>query len=656
MGHRVQLLALQVKGRATVCSVQSFRNDIQGLRALAVTAVVLYHAGFGVEGGYLGVDIFFVISGYLILGMVWSEFESSGSFRITKFFSRRFFRLAPALGLMVVVTVAAVLLVSLPVQEYTAETLRTGLGALFLIANVVIADISGSYFGRAPETNPLLHTWSLSVEEQFYLVFPILFWLLIRKFGRLISKRRLTLVFFILALVSFMSQFVPGVFDLSFGQFLFGFYSPLTRAWEFLAGGLVFLSSRNAHHNSVTWLTRYTGLGVVVAALAGLIGHDIAERTAVVVGAALLVKAHQNPHGIKLVLENPAVIYLGTLSYSLYLWHWPALFVANLLWPSSIFATTAGLFVALLASLLSFHFVEKPLRKVPEGLKSGAMRAILIVSVPLAPILFISINPQALTSAPLSLGTWVVEHPGDTGQGAFHEAYEQSFHPCSVGAMHKNAERFGPLVRCHQTSAVGNPTVVLIGDSHAEHLFLGLAKFAKEDVLVHYTHGNFLVAPESPEIGTILQEVSNNAEVTTVIVSAYWGLNGVPQNFLIEEMKQLLSKGKRVVITDGIPSFANAPDRCKYRLRFGDHDPNWCLSSVTFHSETLEAASRVAQLVEAVPGLELLLTHHEFCNEISCSMIAQNGDLLFRDTHHLNLNGSPFLAEKIVSQMPDLLR
>ena len=148
------------------------RRDIQGLRAVAVIAVIVFHLGAPLPGGFVGVDIFFVVSGFVITAMLMRELDRTGRIDLRAFYIRRFKRLTPALALVIGVTVAVslVLLSPLgPVQNAAA----TGWGAIFLLANLVIDRTTGGYFDKPAESNPLLHTWSLSVEEQFYLVFPM---------------------------------------------------------------------------------------------------------------------------------------------------------------------------------------------------------------------------------------------------------------------------------------------------------------------------------------------------------------------------------------------------------------------------------------------------------------------------------------------------
>ena len=214
----------------------SFQGEIQGLRAIAVLSVVAYHMGLPLSSGYLGVDYFFVISGFVISGVLINELKATNRINLWNFYKRRFFRLVPALAAMVFITsILSFFLISpLGMQQNAA---KTGIGSLLLSANKVISELSQRYFDLPAQTNPFLHTWSLSVEEQFYVVFPILLLLL-----SLILKgknRKLGYTVIIGSIFTFSLLFFH--FNQDFILFtkntwLQGFYSPIGRIWEFLLG------------------------------------------------------------------------------------------------------------------------------------------------------------------------------------------------------------------------------------------------------------------------------------------------------------------------------------------------------------------------------------------------------------------------------------
>lgn len=230
-------------------SGSSRRVDIQGLRAAAVLMVVAFHAGMPVPGGFIGVDVFFVISGFVITAMLGREWAVTGRIHFGKFYIRRFKRLTPALAVMIATTMTVSALVLPPVgtQETAAQT---AVGAMLLAANLVIARTTGAYFDAPAETNPLLNTWSLSVEEQFYLAFP-----LVLAIGWWLARRTRIARFTPVVLVTVVATFSFGLSVLGSsgytftggswvtGGWLTGFYSPLTRAWEFATGALLALAS-----------------------------------------------------------------------------------------------------------------------------------------------------------------------------------------------------------------------------------------------------------------------------------------------------------------------------------------------------------------------------------------------------------------------------
>ena len=160
-------------GVSTQAVLGPHRRDIQGLRAVAVLAVVAFHAGLPLPGGFVGVDVFFVISGFVITAMLQREQAGTGHIRFGRFYIRRFKRLTPALALMISVTLVASALILSPLRPQQ-DAAKTGIAAMLLVANFVIAFTTGGYFDTAAELNPLLNTWSLSVEEQFYFIFPAL--------------------------------------------------------------------------------------------------------------------------------------------------------------------------------------------------------------------------------------------------------------------------------------------------------------------------------------------------------------------------------------------------------------------------------------------------------------------------------------------------
>lgn len=347
------------------------RTDIQGLRAVAVIFVVAYHAGLPLPGGFTGVDMFFVISGFVITVVLLRELTATGGVRLSQFYARRFKRLIPALALVIVTTVLLSILLLSPLgpQEATA---KTGLGAIFLMANVVIARTTGDYFDATPESNALLHTWSLSVEEQFYLVFPVL---LLLCFRLLRDHRWIVSLIGVATLGSGLLALADsrGRLPAWFPETLAGFYGPATRAWEFGVGALLAVVTVSMRSDRQRWVIGHRMLALLgvalIAASGALISSELAfpsEWTVLpVAGTALLIAYGRSVGPLDRVLSSRSMVWIGDRSYSIYLWHWPFVVFAAASMPGSRSALAVAAILSIAPAVASFRWVEEPLRRAP---------------------------------------------------------------------------------------------------------------------------------------------------------------------------------------------------------------------------------------------------------------------------------------------------
>jgi peptidoglycan/LPS O-acetylase OafA/YrhL len=455
------------------------RPDIQGLRAIAVLMVVAFHAGLPLPGGFVGVDLFFVISGFVITGMLLRERRATGRIRFGQFYLRRFKRLTPALALMVAVTmiISAAVLSPLGTQQTAA---KTGIGAMLLVANVVIARTTGGYFDADAATNPLLHTWTLSVEEQFYLAFPALIAL-----GWYIADRRRILRFtphvFVgsIAVVSFgLASFGLAVLNsltstqlrasLLLGSYgpatraVLGFYSPVTRSWEFALGVLLALVAQRLTIQSrrISLALGFVGASMLTASLwliSGTTPFPSAWTLIPVAGTLLVLAAGTgatNP--VTRALAVDPMVKIGDWSYSIYLWHWPLIVFARALWPDSRAALLIAAAVSFIAALASYRWVEKPIRNL-QGLRGW--RVVRVVSITLFLPLFVS----ASTHFAANRGYW---SPGIRAmQDAVLEPHAMRF-GCSAAANLVSGENIHSCV--WNANEAGKP-IYLVGDSTAWH-------------------------------------------------------------------------------------------------------------------------------------------------------------------------------------------
>ena len=370
------------------------RADIQGLRAVAVLMVLAYHAGLPLPGGFIGVDVFFVISGFVITAMLNREWLATGQIRLGSFYLKRFFRLTPALAVMVAATlVVSSLLLSPFGSQQTAAS--TGLGALLLAANWVISSTTGGYFDTSAESNPLLNTWSLSVEEQFYVIFPALLLLglvLGRKF-KAHTRSAIFVVSVVGALSFLLAMLGPNDNYLGPDSWIAGFYSPFSRAWEFAAGSVLALIVARVQTLS-RWITHSAGFAGAAMLLFAMVHIDSTTTfpgkwTVLPVAATilLLISGTNKESLVTRVLSSQPMVKVGDWSYSIYLWHWPMIVFASVLWPDNPTALIIGCILSFGPALASYRWVEKPFQSLrPRSLVRAmpAMAGIVLVPLVLA--------------------------------------------------------------------------------------------------------------------------------------------------------------------------------------------------------------------------------------------------------------------------------
>ncbi|HYK43019.1 MAG TPA: acyltransferase, partial [Thermoanaerobaculia bacterium] len=312
----------------------SYRPEIDGLRGVAVVLVVLFHAGFGCPGGYVGVDVFFVISGFLITSLIWKDLEGE-RFTFARFWERRARRIVPALVAVVAATLFAGWFLLLP-ADY--ERLGRSAASQAVFAANVHFWLTGGYFAPAAAEQPLLHTWSLALEEQFYWIVPVALFLV---FGaRRFERRRSSMILAAIG-CGIVSSFTLSVWGVAHHPSA-AFYLLPTRAWELLLGSLVaFLPMRSqpSQGRAVRELAAIGGVALILLAAFGYRATTPfpgAAALAPCLGAALWIRSNGRetsaspaPTLAGSVLSRPLPVFVGLASYSLYLWHWPFLAFAR---------------------------------------------------------------------------------------------------------------------------------------------------------------------------------------------------------------------------------------------------------------------------------------------------------------------------------------
>jgi peptidoglycan/LPS O-acetylase OafA/YrhL len=524
--------------------------------------------------------------------------------------------------------------------------------ATVFASNLLLWNESG-YFDVNSEMKPLLHLWSLGIEEQFYAFAPVLFLLLHR------TTKRLSLVLTALAFASFgLNLALVNSFPIA------NFYSPLSRMFELLAGSLLAVSTLRSQQTSVSAapLVRQN-----LAALAGmvLIAGSIFGITrgmrfpgfvvlAPVAGTILLIYSGTGSLLNRYLLSNPLVVWLGLISYPLYLWHWPLLVFARIVYsdnPSG--GVRLGLVaVAVVLAILVYVYVEKPFR-------AGRVRH---------PVLILVVAMVAAAACGLAsyLGKGKIAHPiphlyqkiydGDFGNNAFYEEMEARFRPCESATLLARAPKYGEIARCFQSKKGEPVTAIVVGDSHAEALFPGLAANLPDRNIAYYVSG---YAPILGNLGfaSFFDEIQTDRNITSVILAAYWIAStayAIPEGSSFESelekaVTMLTRAGKRVYLIVDNPSFTFPPEQCRYS-RLPGRDPKCDQNVAAFIGQRAEYIGTFRKIEATNANVKVIDTSGLFCDNYNCSMV-KDGTLLYRDYNHLNVAGSLFVGARIASQI-----
>ena len=665
---------------------QKYRKDIDGLRGFAILLVVGFHAFPDyIKSGFIGVDIFFIISGFLITTSISYSF-SQDDFSFLDFYSRRIKRIFPAL-ITVLVAVYLIGWFTLLSGEYKQLGAHIAGGAAF-ISNFLLWHESG-YFDNLSEMKPLLHLWSLAIEEQFYILWPLLLWATWRsRLNQIYVALALTIASFALNLRAIINP----VMD---------FYSPITRFWEVLLGSTLALImvSNSQPRFCFTWLHIMLDLQPfqrlskllrnfrVKHNYAGCYFHPLVKQvvsftgaTILAVGLTLIDKTRPYPGlwallpaiGTTLiiiggcwgawlnstVLASPILIWFGQISFPLYLWHWPLLSILQIVngGEAPIEFRVAIILGSIILAWITYKLIESPIR---FGLlrKSPATSIILVVSI--AIVGGVGLELMRREGLPLRSAAVLQEEViGDIGHEEFYQYHRNNFFKCTPEALWAKALPWRGVVRCFQSRNNEIKEIAIIGDSHAEHLFLGLAEKSPANIV--YYIKNSLPYYANKDFAEIFDYVLSDSSIRTVIIAASWygRLHELPPGkslevFLGATMKKLTAAGKKVYIVDDVPNFPYTPVKCKYRRKFSS-----ATNCVVGIGDTERQLSKFYPAILAAakvnPTVKVINLSPFFCSKYKCSMV-YNNKLLYRDNGHLNINGSRFLAERILLEIPDLL-
>ncbi|MGF3052676.1 acyltransferase family protein [Microbacterium sp. YY-03] len=578
------------------------RLDIQGLRALAVALVVIFHlAPAVVPGGYIGVDVFFVISGFLITSHLLREVDRTGSIKLSEFWARRIRRLLPA-GLLVLVVSAAAVLFLLPEAFRQQNLIEIFLASIYVV-NWNYAANAVDYLGADTTGSIAQHYWSLSVEEQFYIVWPILI-LAAAWFGRRVIRADARRVIVVTLLLVFTVSFVFSVFETARSQ-PSAYFITTTRAWEFAAGALVgllpFVRLRQSVRVILSW-----GAVAAVAASALLFdsGTEFPGWIAIVPVAAtawlLYVGDIESNNSPQYLARAGWVQRLGDLSYSIYLWHWPIIVVFVALrgaqpgWKGMVVL----LLVTIVLAELTKRFVEDPVRRAPGIIGrplptyvAMVSSIVVIAAATLIPSLVWDATQQdkrEQVAAQILIedgcfGAYAVQNgcdPDDVPTGLITPAIsaKDGYTPdTSSDACRVESIEGQHLTTCEFNT--GTDTMVLFGDSHAAHLIRPLVKLTDErdqTLAVHSRTGcSGFPGMEGEQTenrrlcsewaNSTLAAVASDPDVSAVVLSVRTMLTAGDRDLAISQINMLQEAGKSVYVFRTVPGM---PDQ--WPVDFGD--------------------------------------------------------------------------------------
>ena len=662
----------------TDATAHHYRPDVDGLRALAVLAVVAFHAApSSFPGGFLGVDVFFVISGYLISGLVLAQLRT-GTFTMSGFYLRRARRILPALLLMlfVVSLLSLAILLAHEMRDF-AKLLVASVG---FIPNLALLNQTG-YFDTAAHLKPLLHMWSLGVEEQFYFVWPVFLMLMARRD----RPERTLLMIAILAGLSFLAHLY--IFR---GSPEASFFLPFTRFWELMIGAALaavpansgFFAGSQRFHSAIS----VAGVLLIAASMVGQVVDRMGAFVGVgaTVGAAMFIAA--GPHALpnRSAFSWRPVVYVGLISYPLYLWHWPFLSLLRItqVEDRTGFPILRILMVvlAVAAAVLTYHLIERPLRERRDLRRVGASLGLLLVG----------------------MGAWgvlILANKGFPGRTTLEE------NPLAWPAAMRNqsrcmeAEGYAPELReetkCVRNDYAHTPRIVVIGDSHANALSQGVfAAYPETSVLsigasaclylrrTDYWHA---AAPRkrgtcpkmmdvayraiTPDARLVILAARNEMYVASdtearemfdFLGTGHFSSPDFPaagkletfERSLRRDLSSLLDSDRKVVLVLQVPELDFLPVRCLHARPYERllPAPQARCSVPRARVERRQANYRavIARVASELddPNLHVVDPMDVLCDAEKCNAMI-GGVLMYRDDDHLSVSGSKYVWERI---------
>lgn len=639
----------------------NYRSDIDGLRTIAVLLVILNHAGFtAISGGFVGVDVFFVISGFLITAIIAPKITNN-TFNFGWFLSRRIKRLMPVLFFIIAATIVLFTLVMLP--QDLMKFYRSIIWIVLYGANFFFWREHGGYFDGNSAEVPLLHTWSLAVEEQYYLVWPIMLIVMIKFLG---PKR--TVIASIIACIA-ATVFSQWGTEITIGA---AYYLLPTRFFELLVGSCLALAWPYLPKPTLKMQHGLSLLGLVLIVFGAFYlteHHSFPGYNALypVLGTALIIYAKNG--FVNQFLSTKAMVYSGNISYSLYLWHWPLLaFIRYTSIELTLMVQLSVILATYLLSVLSYRYIEQPFREMklsnfmPIALKIYLAPTIIIIAFALFGIYqkgFEQRFSPDVVQQSLALNSFASE-----SRKACHSAL-------------RNSERL-PTSECMFTNnKASTGDVFVIGDSHANHMVPFLKVLAEA---AHYDGQDYTLDRCLPLLGLswgsnlykankckgrnqVAYDYIKSNRFTYVVLSASWPEISTrrifdEQQVLDDDTKRailttqfqnsievIISSGAIPVIIEDIPTLGGISPQCTIKKQLFNQN----LTCKTKKNSNRLIGSLANDALAKHPEIIIIKPQNLFCKNTECRIALDNVPL-YRDEDHLNEIGAEKMAEVYLSQ------
>ena len=624
----------------------AYRPDIDGLRAVAVLSVMIFHIfPEWLPGGFIGVDVFFVISGYLITSILLTEVVQTGSINFPAFYGRRILRIFPALGIVLLASLLAGWFV-LFADEYKMLGKHVAAGASF-IANFAYWSEAG-YFDVRSEAKPLLHLWSLGIEEQFYIIWPFGLWLLLK------AGKTARLTIWTLVLLSFTGSVVWVWLDRTAA-----FYNPLFRVWELLAGALIAIGGDRILPGArllIHPLASAVGLcliGVGSILLNKQIPFPGLAALLPVMGAMAVIASASEEGRCKRVLSSPIMVGIGKISYPLYLWHWPLLaFSFVLVGARPGVEVRAGIVViALLLATLTYWCVERPVRKLPVRWAIGGLLVGLTILGLLGKNIFDRDGLERIRHRKMIVLS-------DTVNKDFLDFEKLGLITEDVCAY---PFRFPERDVCLVTHKDRAATAAVVGDSHALHAFWGLSAVLDSQGINLLLQGKGACVPLlsyvpshdinhcQPDMNKTLHRLAQDPDIHHVFLvfrgrylSAHADVLTISsfQEDMERTLALLTHAGKRVYLFQPVAEPGFDPRLCMGNLPMGRKPPFPCVIDRSTNDAQAATLLRIeASVLRKFPQVQWIDPNVGLCEQEECPLV-QEGRSIFKDDNHLSIHGS----------------